>query len=334
MKTSTHQKGSTSLIIIVIVLLVLALGFMYFAGFNPLNQNQTKPVISNAAPITIDQLTNATIPDFIGVTADNSTITFVNGKYAGAPVQDSGTGYEVDLNSVSTSYASGDLNADGSSDLVVTMVMNGGGTGSFTYLVAFANNNGTPKFVDGESLGDRIKVNQISINNGIISADIITQGPGEPMCCGTLREVVKYKLSEGKLVEITPTSDSSGTSQSNGSTDTDGNPIPVISSISPLSGIVGTTLTITGNNLNGFEGDRLVTFTNNENGQTGVLDNYDVSATAPHTITIVIPAKICTVSTGLSGKPCPSYIQITPGVYSVSVTPWGTESNKVQFAVK
>ena len=101
-----------------------------------------------------------------------------------------------------TSYAIGDLDGDGISEIAATIYADPGGTGDFVYLAVFKKENGVSKYIDSQELGDRIQINKISIQNGIISADIITQGPGEPMCCGTLREVLRYKLSGNSLVEV------------------------------------------------------------------------------------------------------------------------------------
>ena len=102
----------------------------------------------------------------------------------------------MNLDTDSSSYAIGDFNNDGLSDIAAIITANGGGSGVFYYLVLFANNNGTPQYMMSKELGDRITINKISYSDGIFSADIITQGPNDPMCCGTLHEIlqdVNYK---------------------------------------------------------------------------------------------------------------------------------------------
>jgi len=109
-------------------------------------------------------------------------------------------------------------------------------------------------------------------------------------------------------------------------------PQPTITSISPSSGPVGTIVTLKGTNLAGFEGD-LDAVIENSSGQTAFLPGIGEVPRADQTIRVKIADKICTVNTGYSGAPCPSYMAITPGVYNLYTAPWGNESNKVQFTV-
>jgi len=109
-------------------------------------------------------------------------------------------------------------------------------------------------------------------------------------------------------------------------------PAPVITSINPSSISIGSTVTISGTNLNGFEGGTNVTLTN-QSGQSGVIEANSYIPAGATTLKITIPASICTGSMGLSGKPCPSYLSITPGTYSVSVSPWGVTSNSVPLII-
>lgn len=100
------------------------------------------------------------------------------------------------------SYASGDLNGDKFGDFVVIVTSNTGGNGQFFNLVAYTNSSGKPLLADSVFLGDRIKINSVKIEDQVIYVDIITQGPGEPMCCGTLQKIEKFKLSGNKLIKL------------------------------------------------------------------------------------------------------------------------------------
>jgi hypothetical protein len=135
---------------------------------------------------------------------------------------------------------------------------------------------------------------------------------------------------DGAGMSSTTTIDNVRTNATGASTTTQ--PAPVITSINPSSITIGSIVTISGTNLNGFEGETNVTLTN-QNGQSGVIEANSYIPAGATTLKITIPASICTVSTGLSGKPCPSYLSITPGTYSVSVSPWGVTSNSVPLVV-
>jgi hypothetical protein len=51
------------------------------------------------------------------------------------------------------------------------------------------------------------------------------------------------------------------------------------------------------------------------------------------TIVTTIKSSFCKQDNSYSGLPCASYFYVTPGVYEISVKPWGIESNSVSFTV-
>ena len=97
----------------------------------------------------------------------------------------------------------GDLDGDGVADAVVFLVERGGGSGVFTYVAAQLNRAGQPVDAGAVRIGDRIQVKSAAIEEGQVTLDIITQGPGDPACCGTHQARTTYALQEGKLVETT-----------------------------------------------------------------------------------------------------------------------------------
>lgn len=148
----------------------------------------TSPVSTSS--LSFSQLLNASVsPEW---DEDNGMIALKDGEY------DSGEN-SVDLLKTPESYVSTDLNSDGAGDIIAVVASNSGGTGYFYELVAFLNVEGSPRYVGKFFLGDRIKVNKISADKNVVTADIITQGPGEPLCCGTTRVVKRYVfgLEEG-----------------------------------------------------------------------------------------------------------------------------------------
>lgn len=105
---------------------------------------------------------------------------------------------------------------------------------------------------------------------------------------------------------------------------------PVINSISPNSGPIGTIIEIRGNNLNGFEGD-MDAMIENSKGETAVL--LGMTRVEQNLIRVKIESKICKKNNSYSGLPCESYLNIVPGVYNIYALPWGKMSNKVKFTV-
>ena len=81
----------------------------------------------------------------------------------------------------------------------------------------------------------------------------------------------------------------------------DTTPAPVLNSIYPLSGSIGTEFTLSGQNLNGFEGTTYLTLVNSS-GQKGVIGVNSYSPQGVTTLKFVLPSSMCTVSLGESGN--------------------------------
>jgi heat shock protein HslJ len=97
----------------------------------------------------------------------------------------------------------GDVNGDGAEDAAVTLVVDPGGSGTFTYLAAVINENGTAKPVSSILLGDRIVVKSLEMNAGTVVVTILTRKPDEEMSMEPKFEVTRtFKLQSDKLVEV------------------------------------------------------------------------------------------------------------------------------------
>lgn len=106
---------------------------------------------------------------------------------------------------------------------------------------------------------------------------------------------------------------------------------PAIINIVPGSmAFTGTTITVNGTNLCGFESDKNL-WIENSVGQKGVI--YGLNGSTCNTIKFVLADKYCTTDNSYSGLPCSSYLSIVPGTYNIFAQPWGTVSNKVQLKV-
>jgi len=101
---------------------------------------------------------------------------------------------------VDDAYVLTDFDNDGINDAAVVIYSNSGGSGVFIEL-AIIYDTKNPVYFTGEVLGDRIKVNDISVNDKIITLDLIVQGENDPMCCPTETKIVKYKLEGTKLIK-------------------------------------------------------------------------------------------------------------------------------------
>jgi len=96
----------------------------------------------------------------------------------------------------------GDLNGDGKEDAAFLITQDGGGSGTFFYVVAALQNEGGYQGTNAILLGDRIAPQSTQIENGSIVVNYAVRKPGEPFSAqpsvGTTKQVT---LMEGKLVE-------------------------------------------------------------------------------------------------------------------------------------
>lgn len=183
----------SALLIIAILLLALS----YFKGKNI----PTTPVVS-VNPITIKDVGNTAIPVAFDYGDGKLMQPLKNGSYRYSTGDSGQTEFvEANLDTATSSYASTDFNNDGAVDMFATVISNSGGTGVVYQLMAFVNENGIPKYAGKLEMGDRIQVNKISANKNSVTVDIITQGPGEPLCCGTTRQAKVYTFDGKAFVE-------------------------------------------------------------------------------------------------------------------------------------
>ncbi len=98
--------------------------------------------------------------------------------------------------------AVGDVNGDGAEDAVVTLVVQPGGSGVFTYLALVLNDNGRAKPLASVLLGDRILVKSLAIHSGTVVVTMLTRKPSEPMSATPTVEVRRtFKVRGNEFVE-------------------------------------------------------------------------------------------------------------------------------------
>jgi hypothetical protein len=111
-----------------------------------------------------------------------------------------------------------------------------------------------------------------------------------------------------------------------------GDEVPIIYSLSVNSGLVGSEVEINGCKLNGYGGGTILSF-KKENGESGFLEVNSYIPEGATSIKFTIPEKMCTKFMGQSGIPCPGFMRITPGIYTIYIQPWATKSNEVKFTI-
>ena len=160
---------------------VVGLVFMNYSGFGN-NANATKTDYKNAT-----------------YTIDGNQVSLVNGVSEVPAAPDSAAMLTVKYFG---NNAAGDLNGDGTDDLAFLITQNGGGSGTFYYVVAALQNaNGGYTGTNAVLLGDRIAPQTTEIKDGTITVNYTDRRPGQPMTAQPSVGVSKYfKMQGGQLV--------------------------------------------------------------------------------------------------------------------------------------
>jgi hypothetical protein len=98
--------------------------------------------------------------------------------------------------------ALGDLNGDGVDDAALTLLVDPGGSGTFTYLAVAIDDQGAARPLATILLGDRIIVKSIKIQAGGVVVHLLTRQPDEPMSAEPKLESTRsFNLKNGSLIE-------------------------------------------------------------------------------------------------------------------------------------
>ncbi len=124
-------------------------------------------------------------------------ITLVDG-YAAYDDGSSGTPYVQLMDQL---IATGDLDGDGTEDAVALLTDNSSGSGNFVYTVVVLDALANPAPTEALMIGDRIQVKSLAVDGGQVVADLVAQGPDEPLCCASWNVRKVFALENGQLVE-------------------------------------------------------------------------------------------------------------------------------------
>lgn len=137
-------------------------------------------------------LGNATYTSMVA----NEPVTLINGKIERQDVPGSVMMTEVML---TNQIAYGEVNGVPSAAVVTGET--GGGSGYFYLLHLMQAPEGKPQEMGFVLLGDRSPVIATTLQDNLASVDMVTQGPDQPFCCGTLRVINRFQL-EGKELKL------------------------------------------------------------------------------------------------------------------------------------
>jgi hypothetical protein len=87
----------------------------------------------------------------------------------------------------------------------VILATNAGGSGTFYDLAFLVRRPQGWINTDVVHLGDRVKIHSLVFENEMILVDLATQGPGDPMCCPSKRQVQRFVVAGDRLINKTGT---------------------------------------------------------------------------------------------------------------------------------
>lgn len=185
--------NKTKIVFICLIVVLAATGIVLFSGKNAKAPNTPS---AGQSQIGFDPM-NATYD------IDGKAYTLVNGVSEVEVAPGSAS-------KITTRYfgnqSSGDLNGDGMPDLGFLITQDGGGSGTFFYVVAAIKTLTGYKTTSAYLLGDRIAPQTTEIIGQELVANYAERKPGEPMTAQPSVGVSKYLkvTSDGQLLEIVP----------------------------------------------------------------------------------------------------------------------------------
>jgi heat shock protein HslJ len=129
----------------------------------------------------------------------DNAVTLKGGVYEGEPFVPGGASRpRVEL--LDMPPVRHDLDGDGIDDAAVLLAESSGGSGVFTYLAVASCRDGQTVNIGTIGLGDRVMIRSMAGRGGAIIVDLVTAGPGEPLCCPTRKVRNTYRLRDGRLL--------------------------------------------------------------------------------------------------------------------------------------
>lgn len=191
-RTRVAAKGVT-----VLTLLALVVSGCDSPAERDPTQIPTPPPSATQKALQMETLMNMTY-----TLPDGREVALRDGVYQEKPSADSAT-YIVNVSLTWEFAAFGDLTGDGVEDAALILTDAPGGSGTFVYLAAVVPEAGMPVNVDTLLLGDRVRIDSHTVQDGQSKLAVVTHGPDDPMCCPSESHVWGHALVDGKLVPTT-----------------------------------------------------------------------------------------------------------------------------------
>jgi len=156
-------------------------------------------------PVTVEaspQEISATAPLQAAYLIEEQEVCLINGQAEAEAAPGSATKIKT---SVFGQPVFGDLNEDGNKDAALFLMHKPGGSGTFYYVAAALNANGTFRGTNAVLLGDRVAPQTIEVRNAVVIAKYADRRTEESMSTPPSVGMSKYlAIRAGKLVTIQP----------------------------------------------------------------------------------------------------------------------------------
>lgn len=183
------------LIILAVVFAIIGYFILRWQRISDTPTNKSANANSAIPQLTLSGLQNARYR-----TRECGVITLSNGKFEGT--QSSSSSGLPCRNVMLDKMALGDINSDGIDDAITFLGTDLGGSGFFVSLAAVINRNGSPYNIATLPLEDRIKIDAVRIDAGIIRLNATIHSAAAPMCCPDSAIQWQFKLVADSLVHL------------------------------------------------------------------------------------------------------------------------------------
>ena len=142
---------------------------------------------------TLAQLESATVS---GVFA--APVALASGRYDGPPAEP-GAASHPSLLLWAPAVAFGDVDGAAGNEAVALLSSNEGGSGEMVWVAVFGVRDGQLYNLATARVGDRVRLQNLWLEQGRIVMDVVESGPSDPACCPTQVARRVYALSGGVL---------------------------------------------------------------------------------------------------------------------------------------
>ena len=159
-----------------------------------------------SSPITVGMIettdravTNLESATYLTENASEGRATLEDGEFREQAAPGSATEVVIRLGK----WSLGDLDGQGALDAVAITVENPGGSGTFRYLHALINEDDDLRDAGVAFLGDRIRIEGVSVHEGLITVAMLDRRPDEPYAAPPTVPVIRqFRLQGAELIEV------------------------------------------------------------------------------------------------------------------------------------